>query len=139
MLTYNTLNKGVWCPIKYLISVGCGDLYYLKWKWKTQVGYNSQCQNMSEYVGNGSQMPPFCIQILKISLMEGGIPPFHTNPPVALRAPVVCCAHHHNFFEPPLAETCVRAWLISFVTFPTLLTAPGFPTIYVFSVGTLKL
>ena len=45
-------------------------------------------------------------------LMEGGIPPFHTNPPVALRAPVVCCAHHHNFFEPPLAETCVRACLV---------------------------
>ena len=43
-------------------------------------------------------------------LMEGGIPPFHTNPPVALRAPLVCCAHHHHFFEPPLAESCVRAW-----------------------------
>ena len=45
-------------------------------------------------------------------LMEGGKPPFHTNPPVALRAPVVCCAHRHHFSNSLLAETCVRAWWV---------------------------
>ena len=69
------------------------------WKWLSDATILHT--NLTNFPGVAPQTP----------LMEGGIPPFHTNPPVALRATVVCGAHKHNFFEPPLAKTCVRAWL----------------------------
>ena len=96
------LLKGVWCPTKkYWTSIGCSDIYDSKWKWKGEIGHNSQCQNMVEIA-------------LKCHHFEYIFDHFQTYPQSHFALPVVFTDYPTDFLNPLLKPTYGRAGLHMF-------------------------